>query len=74
MLKKILYLFVSVFVFISSSVQADESKDFSKVDEKKEVYKYLNIFGEAFEKIKNNYVEAITVKKVVEAAIDGMLS
>ena len=54
MLKKILYLFV--FVFISSSVQADENKDFSKVDEKKEVYKYLNIFGEAFEKIKNNYV------------------
>ena len=28
-------------------------------DEKKEVYKYLNLFGEAFEKIKNNYVDTI---------------
>ena len=43
-------------------------------DEKKEVYKYLNLFGEAFEKIKNNYVEEVTVKKLIESAIDGMLN
>ena len=28
-------------------------------DEKKDVYKYLYLFGEAFEKIKNNYVEEV---------------
>ena len=43
-------------------------------DEKKEVYKYLNLFGEAFEKIKNNYVEEVTVKTLIESAIDGMLN
>ena len=43
-------------------------------DEKKEVYKYLNLFGEAFEKIKNNYVEEITVKELIESAIEGMLT
>ena len=51
MIKKSIFFFLLFFVF--SSVDADE---------KKEVYKYLNLFGEAFEKIKNNYVEEITVK------------
>ena len=45
-----------------------------KADDKKEVYKYLNLFGEAFEKIKNNYVEEISVKELIESAIDGMLN
>ena len=31
------------------------------------------MFGEAFEKIKNNYVEEVTSKDLVEAAIEGML-
>ena len=33
-----------------------------KTEEEKDVYKYLNLFGEAFEKIKNNYVEDVTSK------------
>ena len=43
-------------------------------DEKKDVYKHLNLFGEAFEKIKNNYVEEVSSKELIEAAIEGMLS
>ena len=43
-------------------------------DEKKDVYKYLNLFGEAFEKIKNNYVEEVEVKELIESAIQGMLN
>ena len=50
------------------------SINLSYSDEKKEVYKYLNLFGEAFEKIKNNYVEEITVKELIESAIEGMLT
>ncbi len=46
----------------------------SHADEKKEVYKFLNLFGEAFEKIKNNYVEEVPVKDLIESAIEGMLS
>ncbi len=46
----------------------------SKAEEEKDVYKYLNLFGEAFEKIKNNYVEDVTSKDLIESAIEGMLS
>ena len=43
-------------------------------EEDKDVYKYLNLFGEAFEKIKNNYVEPVNSKELIESAIEGMLS
>ena len=61
-----LVIFVIFFFFGSINL--------SYSDEKKEVYKYLNLFGEAFEKIKNNYVEEITVKELIESAIEGMLT
>ena len=53
-----------IFIFVGSHVFADEDKD---------VYKYLNLFGEAFEKIKNNYVEDVSSKELIESAIEGML-
>ena len=59
---------IFVIFFFFSSINLSYS------DEKKEVYKYLNLFGEAFEKIKNNYVEEITVKELIESAIEGMLT
>ena len=46
---------------------------FSNAEEDKDVYKYLNLFGEAFEKIKNNYVEPVNSKDLIESAIEGML-
>ena len=46
----------------------------SSAEEDKDVYKYLNLFGEAFEKIKNNYVEPINSKDLIESAIEGMLT
>ena len=55
----LLLLFTPIFIF------AEEDKD---------VYKYLNLFGEAFEKIKNNYVEPVNSKDLIESAIEGMLS
>ncbi|MAY89713.1 MAG: hypothetical protein CMN00_00800 [Rickettsiales bacterium] len=62
MINKFILFFLLFFVF--SSVEADE---------KKEVYKYLNLFGEAFEKIKNNYVEEITVKEIAIKVIESFL-
>ena len=47
---------------------------FISAEEDKDVYKYLNLFGEAFEKIKNNYVEPINSKDLIESAIEGMLT
>ncbi len=46
----------------------------SFAEEEKDVYKYLNLLGEAFEKIKNNYVEPVSSKELIESAIEGMLS
>ena len=45
----------------------------TNAEDDKEVYKHLNLFGEAFEKIKNNYVEDVSSKELIEAAIEGML-
>jgi carboxyl-terminal processing protease len=39
-----------------------------------ETYRQLNLFGDVFEKIRNDYVEKPDEKKLVEAAISGMLS
>ena len=63
----IIFVFLASFLF-KNVLANDES------DQKKEVYKYLNLFGEAFEKIKNNYVEDVTVKDLIESAIEGMLT
>ena len=57
-------LLAIIFFFISPLAFANEDKD---------VYKYLNLFGEAFEKIKNNYVEDVSSKELIESAIEGML-
>ena len=58
----ITYLFL---FFIPIFISAEDDKD---------VYKYLNLFGEAFEKIKNNYVEPVNSKDLIESAIEGMLT
>ena len=61
---KNLFIFLTLLI-LPFSLRSEEEKD---------VYKYLNLFGEAFEKIKNNYVEDVTSKELIESAIEGMLS
>jgi carboxyl-terminal processing protease len=39
-----------------------------------ETYKQLNLFGDVFEQIRSEYVEPVEDSKLVEAAINGMLS
>ena len=38
------------------------------------VYEQLDLFGEVFERIRSQYVEVVDPKKLVEAAINGMLT
>jgi carboxyl-terminal processing protease len=38
-----------------------------------ESYKMLNLLGDVFERVRSDYVEEITDKKLIEAAINGML-
>ena len=39
-----------------------------------ETYRQLNLFGDVFEKIRNDYVEKPDEGKLIDAAINGMLS
>jgi len=39
-----------------------------------ETYRLLNLFGDVFERVRSDYVEEISDKKLVEAAIAGMLA
>lgn len=53
--------------FVGPLVAQDGGKDLS-------VYQQLDMFGDAFERIRNQYVEKPDSQKLIEAAINGMLS
>tara|TARA_A100001011_G_scaffold9524_1_gene10667 strand:- start:10970 stop:12202 length:1233 start_codon:yes stop_codon:yes gene_type:complete len=38
-----------------------------------DVYKQLNLFGEVYERVRSEYVEKVSDKELIEAAINGML-
>jgi carboxyl-terminal processing protease len=40
----------------------------------KEAYEALNLFGEVYERVKTEYVEDVPDKKIIEGAINGMLT
>ncbi len=44
----------------------------SSTDEEK--YKYLDLFGQVFDRVRSTYVEEVTDQELIEKAIDGMLS
>lgn len=44
------------------------------VDKNDETYKNLNLFGDVFERVREDYVQPTTDKDLVEAAINGMLT
>ena len=39
----------------------------------KETYKQLSIFNEVYNRVKNQYVEEVTDKELIEKALNGML-
>ena len=58
---------VSIFLFLFlPALFADENDD--------KVYEQLNVFGEAFDKINEMYVEDVDVERLIQSAINGMLN
>jgi carboxyl-terminal processing protease len=43
-------------------------------DNGSDTYRQLNLFGDVFERVRADYVEEVTDKKLIEAAINGMLT
>lgn len=65
-------LFISLFAGLmisTANVRAATSKD-----DDANTYELLNLFGEVMERAKLNYVEEVSDKKLIESAINGMLT
>jgi carboxyl-terminal processing protease len=56
-------------LLLAPSLQAAED-----AEEGNETYRLLNLFGDVFERVRSDYVEETTDKKLIEAAIGGMLT
>ncbi|MCE3232774.1 MAG: ctpB [Rickettsiaceae bacterium] len=63
--KKFLRIFILVSLFALPAAAATDSK---------ETVRLLDLFGDVFDKVKRDYVEEVSDKDLVEAAINGMLS
>lgn len=65
-------LFISLFAgLVLASVNVQAAK---KAEEDVNTYELLNLFGEVMERAKVSYVEEISDKKLIESAINGMLT
>ena len=60
----LIVLAFSYIIILSNSRAANDSDD---------VYKQLNMFGEVYERVRREYVEEVSDKELIEAAIEGML-
>jgi len=65
-------LFVSLITALL--LNATSSYASAKKDEDVNTYELLNLFGEVMERAKVSYVEEVTDKKLIESAINGMLT
>ncbi|TMV67866.1 peptidase S41, partial [Thioclava sp. BHET1] len=54
---------------VAGPLLADETKP-----DNGSVYQQLDLFGTVFERIRQQYVEPVDAQKLIEAAINGMLS
>ena len=71
-MKKNKLLFISLFAGMLLSISSAQAA--KKKDEDVNTYELLNLFGEVMERTKLSYVEEVSDKKLIESAINGMLS
>ena len=60
---KIFFVFVLCYSSYSIALSDEEEK-----------YKYLDLFGQVFDRVRSSYVEEVSDQELIEKAIDGMLS
>jgi carboxyl-terminal processing protease len=63
--KTILFIFFIYGIIPLKTINADTNRQ--------ETYKQLNLFGDVFQRVQEQYVEEVTDKKLIESAISGML-
>ncbi|MDD4556056.1 MAG: S41 family peptidase [Alphaproteobacteria bacterium] len=75
MLKKLSILMICLAVVAPQNVWAAKEKNEKKVEtQEADTYELLNLFGEVLERTKMTYVEEVSDQKLIEAAINGMLT
>ena len=74
MRKKTSFLTVSLLCLMLVSPLAEAAKQSKAQTEDADTYELLNLFGEVMERAKVSYVEDVSDKKLIESAINGMLS
>ena len=68
------YNFRSLIIFfLANSIIFSFSWNVLAEEEKTNVYQQLNMFGEVYERVRREYVEEVSDKELIEAAIEGML-
>ena len=68
------YNFRSLIIFfLANSIIFSFSWKVFAEEEKTNVYQQLNMFGEVYERVRREYVEEVSDKELIEAAIEGML-
>lgn len=68
MLKK----FILILAIVMCGINAEAAT--KKAPAEPDTYEMLNLFGEVMERAKGSYVEEVSDKKLIEAAINGMLT
>ena len=61
-------LIILFFVFFANSF------NLTAVAKTKETYEYLDLFGQIFDRVREEYVDEVTDEELIEKAIDGMLT
>ncbi|MGF1446056.1 MAG: S41 family peptidase [Pikeienuella sp.] len=59
---------------IGASVPQLVETSIAQENSARNTYEYLDLFGNIFERVRQNYVEEVDEQKLIEAAINGMLS
>lgn len=73
MKKTLSVLFVALFSVVTYHTVVHAQAQ-SSTATSSETYKQLNLFGDVFERVRSEYVDDVTDKELVEAAINGMLT
>lgn len=64
---------VVAFLLVPAAARADEQAT-AKPNVSADTFRQLDLFGEVFERVRADYVDHVSDKKLIEAAISGMLS
>ncbi len=67
------YFIFGIFLFTVLILSFTPNHFLNAQNNRQETYKQLSLFGDIFERVKEQYVEEVSDKELIEAAISGML-